>query len=442
MNTMRHDTMKSILFLVPKMNGPTDNFTYNSGWTKDINHTINHNRWKVITPSVLLLSSIAKSEGFEVDIADEEFRQIDVAKKYDIICIYSVTPNAKRSYLFADQYMQSGSWVVIGGVHSFFMPTEARQHCNTLILGEAEHIFRQFLQDYKRGNPRSQYDEKPGFVKLSNSPIPLYNILNKEEQKLVPVQTARGCSHNCKFCNVKGLYGNDFRSKGYIQIIDELSEISKLPYAKKIYITDDNIFSNTKHFSELIKAFNSNYFTWYANADISFANNEKNIQTAYKSGLRQVLIGFESIDKKNLYKLDRGNFKYRYADKYKEYINKIQSNGIGVVGSFIVGQLNDTEDTFKYLEEFIYETRLYGANITMFTPYPGTELFNVMKAENRILTYDWDYYTIFQPIIKINQLSTEKLNTLYIDLLYKINSTEFLESKIQYFKKIFKELHK
>lgn len=427
--------MRSILFLVPKMVGPREDGHYNTAWSDSIHKFIQQGRWKIITPAVLVLAQIAQEEGYEVTIIDEEYRSVDWEQQYDIVCIYTVTPNAKRAYDYASIYRNRKAWVALGGVHSYFQRSEARLNCDTLMIGEGEYIMRQFLRDYKAGKPKAEYTQETGKVNLEDSPIPLYDYLNPEEQRLLPIQTARGCSHSCNFCNVKGLYGKTFRSKSVRQLEAEFAAIDKLTTRKNIYVTDDNIFSTNEHFLNLCHLFQKHRYTWYANTDISFANDEEKVKLAYKSGLRQVLIGLESVDPSNLYGLDKDNFKYNYLKKYKEYIDLIQSNGIGVVGSFIIGQLHDTKDTFRYLEEFIYETKLYGANITVSTPYPGTPLYFSMKKEERITTFDWNYYTIFQPIIKIDNMTIDELNDEYVKLLNSISSEQFIQNKQQYFKR-------
>ncbi|QUI21865.1 B12-binding domain-containing radical SAM protein [Vallitalea pronyensis] len=424
------------------MNGPRGNYVYNTYWSKAIQDKIQKNRWKVITPSILLLASIAISERYKVDIIDEDFRDVRVNKHYDIVCIYTVTPTAKRAYGYAKEFSKKGAWILLGGVHATFMQEESMQYCDTLMIGEGDYIFRDFLHDFRKGIQKSIYVQERNQVDMAYSPIPAYHKLQKHEQHLVPIQTARGCSNNCKFCNVNGLYGNTFRHKSRKQIEQELSDVSNLPYAKRVYVTDDNIFSNERHFNRLIDTLKHHHLSWYANTDISFANDERDIISAYKSGLRQVLIGFESVEHHNLYHIDQDNFKYGYLKKYKEYIRKIQSNGIGVTGSFMVGQLHDNQDTFKYLAEFIYDTKLYGANITIVTPYPGTRLFHDMKRKNKILTYNWDYYTIFQPVMALNHLTIDKLNELYLELIMTVNSKAFEKNKLDYFKEIYKEKSK
>lgn len=428
--------MKSILFLIPKMNGIHGRL--NELWNEELQKAVEKGRWNIITPSALLLASIAEQENYEIRVVDEEFGEVDSTKFFDIVCIYTVTPNAKRAYWYAEQFRSKGAWVAIGGVHSFYMSEEAQSHCDTLLLGEGEIIFRRFLRDFSLGRAKKRYYQVPGSVSLNDSPIPLYSCLGHNAKRLIPIQTARGCPHNCSFCNVNGLYGRGFRSKSKEQIKKELLEIGKLKECKTIYITNDNILSTREHFHTLVEVMEESPLCWYANVDISFGQKVEDIKRAQKSGLKQVLIGLESIDKRNLYQLNDNHFKFRYISKYREYIARIQENGIGVVGSFIVGQPNDSEDTFRYLEEFIFDTNLYGANVTVFTPYPGTQLYTSMDRQKQIVTYDWDYYTIFQPVIKMNQLTPQKMNKCYLALLSRIHSKEFFHRRVRYFAKTLK----
>lgn len=423
--------MKSILFLIPKMNGIQGRL--NELWNDKLQNAAEKGRWNVITPAALLLASIAEQENYEISVVDEEFEKADTTKCFDIVCIYTVTPNVKRAYWYAEQFRKRGAWVALGGVHSLYMSEEAQSHCDTLLLGEGEITFRRFLKDFSLGRAKKRYYQAPGGVSLASSPLPLYSCLDYSARRLIPIQTARGCPHNCSFCNVNGLYGRGFRSKSKEQIKKELVEIGKLKDCKTIYITNDNILSTREHFNTLVEVMEESPFFWYANVDISFGQNVENIKKAQKSGLRQVLIGLESIDKRNLYQLNDNHFKFRYIRKYREYIAKIQESGIGVVGSFIVGQPNDSEDTFRYLAEFIYDTGLYGANVTVFTPYPGTQLYCSMDRQKQIMTYDWDYYTIFQPVIKMNQMTLQKMNECYLELLHCIHSKEFVHRRVRYF---------
>ncbi|MCL2702960.1 MAG: B12-binding domain-containing radical SAM protein [Defluviitaleaceae bacterium] len=432
--------MISILFFSPKMNGAGQCGALNSYWDSYTNQILEKIKWKVFTPSLLLLAAIAEEEGCKPYVADEEFGQPDNSIHYDIVCFYTVTPNVKRAYYLAEKYRRGGSWIVMGGVHSSALPDESAAYCDTLIIGEGEYTFRQFLKDFKSGAVKKLYRQELAAVDLKLSPPPLYRVLSRDEQRLIPMQTSRGCSRNCQFCNVRMLYGNQFRVKSASQIQIELNEIDKLPYAKNIYITDDNIVNDDAHFKTICEIMGASRFLWYANSDISFGGRDADIKEAYKSGLRQILIGLESIFPEDLAGIDDKNFKFRHREKYKEYIHRIQSNGIGVTGSFIVGQENNTPEIFGALREFIYESCLYAASVTMYTPYPGTRLFDRLKQEGRIKSFDWDDYTIFQPVIETRYLSDRELSYLYMQLIKTINNAQFLNNKKGFFTDVYKKL--
>lgn len=425
--------MKTILFLVPKMSGPNGDFVYASNWDESMQRSVCRRQWRVITPSTLLLAAIAKNDEFIVDISDEEFREVSLENQYDIVCIYTVTPNAKRAYYYADQFRMRGSHVVIGGVHAMFLPDEAAEHGDTLLLGEAEYIFKQFLSDFRSGHIKKRYTQPCGTVNIQDSPLPLYEALNQDEQQLVPLQTARGCPRQCRFCSTVSLYGKQFRPKSDKQLHRELEVITRLPHTKTLYVTNDNLMSDNIHYQSLCQIMKQYPFRWYTNADISFGEKESVINTAYQSGLRQVLIGLESIESNDLRDMDPSSFKFKYRKHYTEHIQRIQSNGIGVVGSFIVGKSTDTPETFKRLWDFIYDSGLYGVSVTVCTPYPGTFLFEQLKSEAKILSYDWNRYTIFEPVIKPEQLTVEQVEKLYHELLGNLHSAEYINHKTRLF---------
>ena len=127
--------------------------------------------------------------------------------------------------------------------------------------------------------------------------------------------------------------------------------------------------------------------------------------------------------------MDETSFKSRNFTRYKELIDNIQSCGIGVIGSFILGLDEDDKDVFDKTIDFILETKLYGTNVTVNTPYPGTINFQAMSDENRILTYDWNCYTIFNPVIIPKKMTVDELNEGYLRVLETINSPENIKKR-------------
>lgn len=281
-----------------------------------------------------------------------------------------------------------------------------------------------------------------GEVDVTRSPIPVFDMLPDNARKIIPIQTARGCPHGCKFCNLRGIYGNRYRPKTLEAVVQELDAALKVNPRAIIYFTDDNFFCNQKRAKELLKKIQKFKITWYANTDIQFGLSKDLVEAAYNSGCRNVLIGLESINPNNLKGMDQNDFKNSNYMRYEEAIRRIQSTGIGVIGSFIVGLDYDDKNTFDKLAWFIQKNALYGANITVNTPYPGTDLFKQMHKEGRILTFNWDYYTIFQPVIEPRKMSVEELNLGYQELLNRIYEHNNIIDRVNQFKNQMRLIHR
>lgn len=432
--------MKRILLLVPKGNGPGNNKRWNAQWPDDIERMVERYQWKVCTPGSLVVASLSKAFGYGVDVIDEEFGEIDTSRHYDIVGLYLVTPNANRGYMLADFFRSQGAYVVLGGVHASVCVKEAQQYADSVFVGEAEYTWPQFLKDFEKGKPQRLYIQATGEVDINQSPVPDFDAIPDNARKIIPIQTSRGCPHGCKFCNLRSIYGNAYRNKTTNKISAELEAALKINPNATIYFSDDNFFCKAKQSNTLLEEISSIRFKWYTNTDISLGDDEKLIKLAYKGGCRQVLIGFESVSKSNLFQIDENNFKSKHLDRYEELIEKIQSNGIGIIGSFIVGLPDDDHDSFQRLLDFIRKNNLYGASLTVCTPYPGTKLFNELHQSKKIETYNWDNYTIFQPIIQTNQLTLNEFNTLYINLIKEINSEQNIINKMNYFKNQLKNI--
>lgn len=422
------------------MNGPGNGRRYNSQWPAWLDESVKNNLWKLVTPALLTLAALTDSSKYRIDLVDEEFQNVNTEEYYDIVAMYTITPNINRAYTWVKHFKRMGSWVVLGGVHVSVCTQEACTLADTVLVGEGEYIWPQFLKDFELGKQKNIYIQPTGEVDLEHSPLPAFELIPKSARSIIPVQTARGCPHACRFCNIKGLYGKSYRHKSFEKVALEIEKLVGLYNRSTIYFTDDNLFCDKDRAERLLSVVGEFSIPWYTHSDISFGLNESLIKRAYKSGCRQVLIGFESITPGNLEGVDNSNFKMRHIPMYSELIDRIQSNGIGVVGSFIVGLDGDNNKSFNDLADFIFKARLYGASITVSTPFPGTELFKEMALAKRITTYDWDKYTIFQPVITSAQMSPRELNDSYIKLMKKINSQECIANRLDYFKQNIKNL--
>jgi radical SAM superfamily enzyme YgiQ (UPF0313 family) len=115
-------------------------------------------------------------------------------------------------------------------------------------------------------------------------------------------------------------------------------------------------------------------------------------------------------------------------------IHRIQSNGIAVNGCFVVGLDGDTPGIFREIRDFVVESRLLEAQVTILTPYPGTPLYRRLKKEGRLLKEEfWDRCTLFDLNFKPKNMTPEELERGLFWILGELyNERQFLRRKRQY----------
>ena len=82
---------------------------------------------------------------YQIELVDEYNQRIPYERPADIVAITVNTPNAAHCYRMAARFRACGARVVMGGPHATLRPDEAAQHCDHLVVGEAEETWPQFL---------------------------------------------------------------------------------------------------------------------------------------------------------------------------------------------------------------------------------------------------------------------------------------------------------
>jgi radical SAM superfamily enzyme YgiQ (UPF0313 family) len=233
-----------------------------------------------------------------------------------------------------------------------------------------------------------------------------------------PIQATRGCPRTCDFCFIHKIYGPKHRHKTVEQVINEVKTIKSMVEQPFISFTDENMFIDRQYSKELVKALIPLNVLWECYCDISVAEDEELLELLFESHCVILLIGLETLNPKNL--AEYNPWKHNRIKQYKESINKIQSHGVGVAGLFIVGFEDDEPDVFEHIRDFAIETKLVDIEVSALCPFPGTGLYDRMKAEGRILTEDWEKYTWihmnFQPMRMTPTQILEGLFRLFKDL--------------------------
>lgn len=385
----------------------------------------------------LLVIASRTPGSFDIDLIDENHEGIDFDVKYDLVGLSGMTQQANRMYEIADEFRRRGSFIVIGGIHATLMPNEAKLHADSVVIGEGEYLWPQFVDDFLEEHPKPFYRTNQRFD-MSHSIRPRYDLLNAKNYDVVSVQATRGCPKDCEFCAASKIYGNKYRYKPIQCIIEEIEVLKRIKNFSRIGFADDNLFINKKYSYELLRQIRQLSIRWFAQTDISVARDDDLLELMRESGCTTLFIGFESISEDNLKNIDKTNWKFRQLKHYSEYVDKIQSKGIGIVGAFIVGFDNDYVSSFDKLSEFIIDNRIFIPQITVLTPLPGTRLRKRLEDENRIISNDWSRYSFTEVNFLPKNMSPEELQKGLVSIYEKVYDTRVRLSVMNHFKHIWK----
>jgi radical SAM superfamily enzyme YgiQ (UPF0313 family) len=392
-------------------------------------------------PSLSLLTIAACTPSdFEVNLIDERTTSINFEEHFDIVGISIMTEQALRGYEIARKFRNKGIFTVMGGIHASVLPKEARKHCDCVVVGEGEILWPELLSDFKNGSVKEFYYNKEQ-INLEQSPIPRYDLIEVEEFNLIPTQTTRGCPFDCSFCTVTDVYGPGFRMKKIDQVINEIKSIQEISKNRRVIFNDDNIFVNRKKSYKLLEALIPLRIKYFTQSDVSIAEDDKLLDLMQKSGCVTIFIGFESLVPENLASLQDSKWKYKRLKIYSEACKKIQSYGIQVLGSFIVGFDHDQRDVFQRLIEFTLKNNIQG-QFHFLTPFPGTRIRNDLIREMRLPKNDhrWDHYSCFDVVFFPKNLSKKELEEGLIEVYKTVYNKDVHLKRARHMIEIFKNL--
>ena len=394
------------------------------------------NRYRPLWPTYL-----AAMSDKELGAENVEFRycQGDLAKELetfnpDFLAVSSVTQNFNYLEGYANAAKKRSIPVILGGMHISAMPASLPRDVELGCIGEGEETFVELLKIWlDHGEfPKKYLADVKGIVYRENGniivtpdrpPIPSFDYIPHPKRSLIGygkrdyLFTSRGCQYKCVFCQCARYWG-PIRYMSADRVIDELEELVENG-VKTIRFNDDNFVGNKVRLKEIAeKIIKKGY---HRRARFSCWGRSNNItpdvvKTLKSMNMVSVVMGLESGSERTL-KYLKGNVS---VEDNRRAIELLKDAGIQANGDFIIGSPQETDEEIMETYEFIRKSRIDFVTINVFSPLPGTPVWEDAK-ERKLVSDDMDWSKVS---FKFNESEDECINMSEVfshQQLYKIH---------------------
>ena len=212
------------------------------------------------------------------------------------------------------------------------------------------------------------------------------------------------------FCSSSRLFGGYWRGRSPENVLEEIKWVYEDYGIKNIEFIDDTFTLDQKRAERICNGIIRQGWdlSWGASSRVDTLSNTL-VEKMKKAGCWILFLGIESGSQKILDAIG----KRITIGQVKKAVKNVKEAGIQVLGSFIIGFLQDNPQTIKETIKFAKSLNLDYAQFAMLTPYPGTPIYDYASKNNLLLTKEWAKYTAVEPIMKIEGTSEKHLRALF-----------------------------
>ena len=371
------------------------------------------------------IASVLEKNGYTVSIVDLTFeKSFDFLEKrlkelrpklVGITCQTTFAEEAFKAVKISKTIVPRAI-VVLGGPHPTVLPirTLEETEADIVVIGEGEYTFKEIAQSikdnksfrevkgiyYKEGKS-IKFSGNREFIKdLDEIPFPARYLFDKRyfEYPEITMINSRGCPFNCSFCQpaLKKLFGEKVRLRSPENIMDEIKLILKTYGNKRIRFHDDTFTWNrewVKKLCNIIKNQNLK-FAWDCKSRIDFLDRET-IRMLNAAGCIRLDLGVESGSQRILNEiLNKGISVEQIKDAFRICFEEDMKALTFIMIGILTEKPQDLLDTINLIDEI----KTDGLHVSIFTPFPGTRIFDYASERGLIRAKSWDDYDFYSKV--------------------------------------------
>lgn len=378
------------------------------------------------------LASYIREFGFDVELLDytpggySEEGYIESLKraKPKVLGFSCTTPtvcNANKLAEIAKKVIPD-IFIIIGGPHATAIPERTLVEFpafDAVCIGEGEETFLEVCEHIKfnkslngvMGTAHRAYgkikveDRRPLIKNLDKLPFPARDLvdfnrykiahvsrgLSRKFMNIMEIMTSRGCPNNCIFCAGHLNYGYSLRFRSCENITSEVKECIKKYGTEHITINDDT-FTLHPELKEVCASFKEMKITWDCLTRVNVVTKDI-LKMMVDSGCIRICFGVESGSPRIL-KLIKKNVTVEQIRRAFKWAHEVDVKLID--GAFMVGSHPDEDiEDIRMTVDLINEIKPNFWSFTVLVPFPGTEVYRLMKEKNYLKNENWDNFVMF-----------------------------------------------
>ncbi|MEM0058726.1 MAG: radical SAM protein [Candidatus Bathyarchaeia archaeon] len=400
-----------------------------------------HQHPPLIPLSLGYLGAVCEKSGYDVSVIDcqaerldfEGFRKRIAGTNADVVGITSATLTYKSALRIAkiSKEVLPESTIVLGGCHATFWDVNALNECPSLdiiVRKEGEATFIELLQKLEHKEPLKdvrgityrddgrivQNEDRPYIENLDDLPFPAHHLLNLNAYKkmgrlIIPLMTSRGCIYWCDFCTAVRMFGRKYRMRSPKNVVDEMEYFHKKYNVKQFTFYDDSFTVDRKRVEEICDEIKRRGLDvqWDCETRVDMVDKTL-LQKMREAGCIAVWFGVESGSQLIIDKMHK-KIRVEQTRRAFEIAHEV---GLMTVASVILGFPGETEETAWETVNFVKSLDPTDVGFYIATPYPGTPLYETVKAKGWLKTEDFDKYDTATPVFETPYLKMEKLKEI------------------------------
>lgn len=369
------------------------------------------------------LAAVLENNGYAVDVIDcqvlkptrKKLEDELIKRQPDVVGVTSATLTYKPTLEIVKAAREAcpNSLIILGGPHVTVMDEQTlseQPEADIVVRGEGEKTMLEIAHlasksslknldevagiTFRKNGQIVHTHDRPFIENLDELPYPAHEHFPIDKYRIfgktyLPIITSRGCPFQCTFCLASRMCGRRFRGRSPRKVVDEL-EWLRDSYGGDAFTFYDDTFTfdrkRTREICEEIKKRNVDV-QWDCRTRVDQVSKEILVKMR-DSGCQLVHFGVESGSQKMLDAMRKGVT----VEQNEKAIRWAKEAGIFVAISVVVGYPGETTDMLRQTLDFIGKTEPDYVYACVAIPYPGTELYNLLKDLECKMSTDWNHY--------------------------------------------------